>query len=377
MAENISTQLLNSASLDDIRAILTHQVRAIHQTPGLAASLPPLMLWGPPGVGKSTVMRDVCRDEGIDFIDIRLAQRDPVDIRGLPVPRGDVVQWLLADDWPRDPDSRGIVLFDELTAADRSLQVAVYELILDRRLGSLYRLPDGWLVCGAGNRAEDGAVSLGFSSALANRFCHLELQPELTPWIRWALAQGVHPDVIAFLRFRPACFFSMEGDTERGWPSPRSWERVSTVCWQATQGLEQRAAELMISGLVGPEVGNEFLAFLSWREALPDVDAMLRGKAKITIPDRADHRYALCSAAVHHLWQDHNAPDATLVDGFFCLTEAMSSDFATLALMDALQGPDADSTRRRSEILFGHPGFARWSERHGTAFADEWQEVSA
>ncbi|MCK8514988.1 AAA family ATPase [Methylonatrum kenyense] len=377
MTDTIEQQLLAAASLDDVRSILKHQVQAIHAAPELAATLPPLMLWGPPGVGKSTVMREVCRDEGIDFIDIRLAQRDPVDIRGLPVPRGEAVQWLLADDWPRDPDSHGILLFDELTAADRSLQVAVYELILDRRLGSLYQLPDGWLVCGAGNRAEDGAVSLGFSSALANRFCHLELQPELAPWIRWALARGIHPDVIAFLRFRPACFFNMEGDTERGWPSPRSWERVSTICWQTRDGLGERAAELMISGLVGPEVGNEFLAFLSWHGALPDVGAMLRGQAPITIPERADHRYALCAAAVHHLWHADNQDNERLMAGFFRLTEAMSSDFATLALMDALQGPDAASTRQRCERLFAHPGFARWSETHGSAFAEQWEAEPA
>ena len=78
------------------------------------------------------------------FIDVRLAQREPVDIRGLPVPKENGVEWIVAAEWPRDPQSKGIILFDELTAADRSLQVAAYEFILDRRLGHLYRVPDGW-----------------------------------------------------------------------------------------------------------------------------------------------------------------------------------------------------------------------------------------
>ncbi|BBI63392.1 hypothetical protein HSBAA_46980 [Vreelandella sulfidaeris] len=68
------------------------------------------------------------------------------------------------------------------SAADRSLQVAAYELLLDRRLGDLYTLPDGWLVMGAGNRAEDRAVSVPMSSALANRLMHLEIKADIEAW---------------------------------------------------------------------------------------------------------------------------------------------------------------------------------------------------
>ena len=277
-----------TASLADARTIVHHQLHRLWSAPERAHAIAPVMLWGPPGVGKSSIIQDICTTEAIDFIDIRLAQRDPVDIRGLPVPKDDAVHWLLAADWPRDPDSRGILLFDELTAADRSLQVAVHELILDRRLGSLYQLPPGWLVCAAGNRGEDGAVATAFSSALANRFCHLEVMPRLNEWIRWAQPQGIHPAVIAFLRFRPHCFFSLSGDTERGWPSPRSWDRVSGVLHaRDREELTDRASELMVTGLVGPGAGGELMAFLDWRDEAPDVAAMLRGEAEIAIPECA------------------------------------------------------------------------------------------
>ncbi|MBO4630993.1 MAG: AAA family ATPase, partial [Lentisphaeria bacterium] len=131
--------------------------------------LPPLMVWGAPGLGKSTIIRELAKEYGVDFIDVRLAQREPVDIRGLPVPTEKGVEWRVSAEWPRDPNSKGIILFDELTAADRSLQVAAYEFILDRRLGDLYKVPDGWYICAAGNRTEDRAVATTMSSALANR----------------------------------------------------------------------------------------------------------------------------------------------------------------------------------------------------------------
>ena len=91
----------------------------------MAHELPPLMVWGAPGLGKSSILREVARELGIGFIDVRLAQREPVDIRGLPVPGEDGVKWLVASEWPRDPKSRGIILFDEITAADRSLSMSI------------------------------------------------------------------------------------------------------------------------------------------------------------------------------------------------------------------------------------------------------------
>ncbi len=133
----------NKITPEDLEAIVRNNVEIIAEKPELSSALPPLMVWGGPGMGKSTILRKVAKGAGIGFIDIRLAQREPVDIRGLPVPNEDSVSWLISSDWPRDANSRGILLFDELTTADRSLQVAAYEIILDRRLGDLYHLPDG------------------------------------------------------------------------------------------------------------------------------------------------------------------------------------------------------------------------------------------
>lgn len=363
---------IRQTSPDQATALLEHQVDLLRQNPDLAELLPPIMLWGPPGVGKSSVVRSVAERAGIGFVDIRLSQREPVDLRGLPVPdhKRRVVDWLLAGEWPRDPDSQGILLFDEITAADRSLQVAAYELILDRRLGDLYRLPPGWLVVGAGNRAEDRAVAQTFSSALANRFCHLDIGPDLDDWIRWARRQNLHPDVIAFLRFRPACFFDMEGNVERGWPSPRSWARVARTISHG-ETLDPALLSLLVSGLIGEGAATEFFAFRSWAQQLPDIKGMLEGRVRIRIPRRIDQRYAFCSGLAHWLWQTSDEPASNAMQRrigvFFNISGRLSSDFATLTLFDAMQGPDEETSDQRRLALFGHPAFNAWSQQHGTA----------
>ena len=348
-----------ACDIEQVQTLVGHHLDALWRRPELAQVLPPLMLWGPPGVGKSAVVRQICEEREVPLIDVRLAQREPVDLRGLPVPEDGAVSWLLPAEWPRE--GRGIILFDELTAADRTLQVAAYELILDRRLGDLYRVPEGWYVMGAGNRVEDRAVATTMASALANRFCHLEVTAELEPWVRWAMARDLHPDVIGFLRFQPERLFDMEGDVERGWPSPRSWERVSLEL-QLGEGLPAALLSSLVVGLVGPGAGLELLAFREWAGELPRIEDMLAGRAPAVVPERADQRYALCAAVAHHLWRMPRVDLALRC--FFELGEALPSDFAAMLMMDVLNRADFDQS---SQVLL-HPRFAPWNERHGGAF---------
>lgn len=356
---------ISTATVEEVRQILAHQLDLLWQSPPEEASaIAPVMVWGPPGVGKSAVIREIAAERGIGFIDIRLSQREPVDMRGLPVPDNehDQVRWLLASEWPRDPASRGIILFDELTAADRTLQVAAYELILDRRLGDLYRLPSGWLVCAAGNRSSDRAIAMTLSSALSNRFCHVELRAEYEPWRAWAIKRGLHPDVIAFLRFRPQCFFDMSGDLERGWPSPRTWERVAVSLAHSRQ---PSVLPLIIEGLVGPAAATEFLAFRTLAAKMPDAVALLRGELPFKEPAKADQKYALCAALAHHVWRAPQGEHRQWMTNFLKIGLELPSDFATMAMMDALLFLEADPQPELAERLFGNQLYEAWQQRHG------------
>lgn len=373
MSDATNSCITTQSSLAEVKELLRHHLHAIQSDSSFADKIPPLMLWGPPGVGKSAAIMQITKELGIGFIDIRLAQREPVDIRGLPIPKEDGVHWMISSDWPRKSDSRGVILFDELTAADRTLQVAAYEFILDRRLGDLYTVPAGWYICAAGNRSGDRAVSTAMSSALANRFCHVEVMPDIEVWVNWAIRNDIHPDVIAFLRFRPECFICMDGNLERGWPSPRSWERVSTeIHISKYTKLCTDSLRVLIHGLVGPGAGTEFLAFREWSEKLPNIEAMMLGYEKIEIPDRADLRYSLCAAMVYTLW--HGKETDNLLTGFFKISQKLTSDFAAMSMMDALMGDNEQDTISRSTRIVSHPEFRSWTKTHGKCFKSRFSK---
>lgn len=374
---NTLVDMHNTISTSQLEEILRMQLETLAASPELAKKLPPLMVWGAPGVGKSSVIQGIAKEYGIGFIDVRLAQREPVDVRGLPVPDMEAgkVDWLVSGEWPRDKDSRGIILFDELTAADRTLQVAAYEFILDRRLGDMYSVPDGWYIVAAGNRVVDSAVATSMSSALANRFMHVEVAEDADAWSQWAQAHDIHPSVTGFIRYKPTFLFNQANENlERGWPTPRAWERVS-IMLGIVPAEKSELLRKLVYGLVGNRVGLEFMEFHTLNKDFADVrEMMMNPDAEIVIPKKVDRKYALCSAMCYYLWRGKDEQEAqALMDGFFRISLKLTSDFACMALMDVASGNGRVSKKEVSAKLFYHPKWKEWEKTHGMALKKTFQ----
>lgn len=99
------------------------------------------MIWGAPGIGKSSIVKQITRKHKIDFVDVRLSQLAPTDLRGLPVAEDGISKWYPPEFLPRS--GKGILFLDELNMAPPAMQGVAQQLILDRRVGS-YQVPEGW-----------------------------------------------------------------------------------------------------------------------------------------------------------------------------------------------------------------------------------------
>src|SRR4051812_12022349 len=176
----------------------------------LAALVPtrrPVYLWGPPGCGKSSVVRQAARTLNLNLVDVRATLLDPVDLRGLPRLDGDTAVWCPPAFLPKG--GTGVLFLDELAQAAPLVQAACLQLTLDRRVGE-YELPEGWSVIAASNRAEDRAGTHRLIPPLLTRFIHLALEVSSDDWQQWAVTAGVSPEVRAFLRYRPALLFRLD-----------------------------------------------------------------------------------------------------------------------------------------------------------------------
>lgn len=361
----------NSVTTTELCQILNMQLDEMERDPDCVKVMAPIMLWGGPGCAKSSVVRQVCENRKIEFIDCRLSQMEPCDIKGLPVPNreNNTMDWFVNGTWPRDPDGKGVIFLDELSAASRDIQVAAYELVLDRRLGKLYSVPPGYLIVAAGNRTTDHAVASTMSSALANRFMHVELKEDPETWLQWARANNVHPAVVGFVQYRPSMLFNMEGENlERGWPTPRSWERVSQLC-HMYKDKDDRLLRKMVYGTVGAGAGVEFMEFYKINEEFANIlDVMKNPDAKIVIPAEADRKYAMCSSMVYLVWRGLDEQDEKdRIDGFYRIVMEMPSDFASMALLAAVEAKTDAEKKSRASKLIRHKRFPEWQKKHGAA----------
>jgi hypothetical protein len=255
----------------------------------------PVMLWGPPGVGKSALVAQAAAACQVPMIDLRLSQLEPSDLRGMPYHREGRVEWATPSMLPqagRD-GPRGVLFLDEINAALPQVAASAYQLILDRRLGD-YRLPDGWAILAAGNRLGDRGVTYAMPAPLANRFTHYELLPQIDDWLGWAERAGVDDRLRRFLAQRPDLLFVFpEQANVHAFPSPRSWAFADRALRKFA--VDPDLLEPALSACVGEVAAMLFVNWLVQPQF--DLDTLL-AQDEPFLPEDADGRWAVLDAAI-------------------------------------------------------------------------------
>jgi MoxR-like ATPase len=314
----------------------------------------PVMLWGPPGVGKSDMIRQTAQRHQVPVIDIRLSQMEPSDLRGIPFRNGAHVEWAtpaILPDAQRHGET-GILFLDEITSTPPSVSAAAYQLILDRRLGE-YQVPDGWAIFAAGNRQGDRGVTYAMPAPLANRFSHFEVEAHLDDWVAWAYAHSIDERVIAFLRFRPELLFDFDpAHNPVAFPSPRSWEFAHRSLHKFSEQGELLQGALQ--ACVGPAAGIELTAFVNSLDKMPDLDDILAGR-EVPVPDEIDLQYAVAAALVGRAIRAREQADANTVIGHI-LDYAGRFPQREMGVMLV-----SDLHRAIGEMLFAVPQFSTWA----------------
>ncbi len=254
----------------------------------------PLYLWGPPGIGKSSLVKEVAREENLEVIDLRLTQIDPTDLRGLPKIEAKEVQWVPPSFLPKK--GKGLLFLDELNLAVPAIQHAAYQLIQDRRIGD-YTLPEGWVCIAAGNRTRDRANVRPLPAPLANRFIHVEVRPpSVEEWTEWALKNGIDTRIITFLNFRKDLLLNFQPDSrEHAFPTPRSWELCSRLIEDFNFTKEEEEDILMMArAAVGTNAASHLLEYLTITTQI-DAEKYLNNPEKASFPKNLSELYALCT----------------------------------------------------------------------------------
>lgn len=252
-----------------------------------------LFILGSPGVGKSQVIKQTADklfgEREDNLIDIRLSDKDPTDLSGLPVPvteEDGATRTVFATPsfWPTDPDWEGIILLDEMNHADNFLQKVAMQIMLDHKCGC-YKFPKGAVFVGAGNRSGDGAVLSVLEAPLANRLTIVEVIPDANVFLEdYAFQKGVHSSVIGYLKRQPSSIENYEAMADCNCPAfatPRSWVTASDIMWDLDHHLVSEAeARVLLQGTIGHTMMLEIMTYHTKKRNLPEIGDIFAGAVK-------------------------------------------------------------------------------------------------
>lgn len=229
--------------------------------PLLIATRTAAMVQGPHGIGKSQAIKQFALENGYEYVDRRLSQMESGDLLGLPDLSNGRTTFCTPEWLPTDPEAKVIIFLDELNRARPDVLQGIFQLVLDRELGS-YKLPENCYVLTAVNpNTDDYHVTNIFDKALQDRFCHIKLTPTMEEFLSYSKQDAsLDQNVISFLQAREEVVedSKLVGFSIERTPSRRSW---TTAARLVKLGIP---SDLFIEGVGGLVGMPNAVAFQTW-----------------------------------------------------------------------------------------------------------------
>jgi len=310
----------------------------IKQLCGLQISF---MLWGATGVGKSEAVRQLSEELDAELRDVRLCQKMPTDIAGLPALDHETRQTVfyppafLAPPIIKKPV---IIFFDEISLAPDDTRSAVLGILEERRQGEI-QIPDDWIIVAAGNRPEDLANARGLGAAANRRLLHIVIEPQLEATLAHFIKIGVIPEVLAFLKVFPQHLSGEESARTQKhelYPRPASWKKVSDV-YEVLRKADKNLRRIAVAGIIGDSVAAEFMMLAEEIKSAKSVDELLEIQRKTPdkigrhLPSTLNGLYALSFAIATRATEETAEELLELINRF---DEQRSENFTQLPMRE-------------------------------------------
>ncbi|OHD24590.1 MAG: hypothetical protein A2Y38_01310, partial [Spirochaetes bacterium GWB1_59_5] len=237
-----------------------------------------------------------------------------------------------------------VAFIDDIGQSPPAVQAALMQLILARRVNG-HRISDKVVFCGATNDTNHMAGVSGLLEPVKSRFSTIiELEVSLDDWCHWALDNDMPPELIAFIRFRPALLSNFKPTRElKNSPCPRTVAAVGHWLNAGIKDLE------VFAGAAGEGFATEFIAFLGMYAQLPNLDDVIMNPTTAPVPENP----ASCYAVISGLARKCTVSNCERV---FTYIKRLEKEFEVCCVRDIV---------RIEKKVTATPTFVTWAIRNG------------
>ena len=202
----------------------------------------PVLLIGPPGIGKTAIMEQIAGECGVGLVSYTMTHHTRQSAIGLPVltekqfagKEYTVTSYTMSEiiasvyeQMEKTGCRDGILFLDEINCVSETLMPAMLQFLQYKTFGS-HQLPEGWVIVAAGNPPAYNRSVREFDTVTLDRVRYMKVEPDFPIWKHYAVERGLHPAVLSFLELRPERFYVMEPG-EKGFVTGRAWEDLSEI----------------------------------------------------------------------------------------------------------------------------------------------------
>ena len=258
----------------------------------------PLLLIGPPGIGKTAIMEQVAKECEIGLVSYTITHHTRQSAVGLPVivkknfqgKEYSITEYTMSEiiasvyeKMEQTSCKEGILFIDEINCVSETLVPTMLQFLQNKTFGT-HPVPEGWIIAAAGNPVEYNRSAREFDIVTLDRVKRIDIEPDLNIWKEYAYTKGLHASVISYLNLKKEHFYHIE-NTAAGvsFVTARGWEDLSNLLdTYETLGL-QADEDLIREYIQHPKIAEDFSAYLDLYYKYRDdygVEEILAGQAK-------------------------------------------------------------------------------------------------